>query len=343
MNRFTLPRRAAWAVLFALGSLAVLAGCSKKKLASVDPGYTTLEGRPDANAQLVAWADTPDTSLVFEDREPRGPDIPGTDRADVLIARNANYRSGSGVLNLLLLDGTAASGFQFFRRANNGGLEAITDYTIPASMKWLPLGWEVYALVDTRPSSYTPSTYVARGLLDGRVTTLSPVTNEAIATGPAPQPTINLRYIAPTRTDRDSSISWTTVPGAAAYWVDIYQFKSTASFHELVASGTPTPVMTGPVTHVLVARFDGVGASSPMTYVLGSHVPGILVRSSLIPGRQYLARVTAVDASGRVIAWTHSRTQDEDPYFDDWMLRQETGFYTYYPLAATPVPPPKHN
>ena len=110
MNRFTIPSRVAWAVLFALGSLAALAGCSKK-IAVVDAGYTTLEGRPDANSQLLAWFDEPDTSLVYEDRDPRGPDLPSADsRVDVLIGHQVLYKTGPGVLNMLLLDGTAASG-----------------------------------------------------------------------------------------------------------------------------------------------------------------------------------------------------------------------------------------
>jgi hypothetical protein len=332
MNRFTLPRRAAWAVLFALGSLAAIAGCSKKT-AVVDPGYTTLEGRPDAKTLLLAWADTPDTSLVFQDLDPRGPDLPSADsRVDVLTGREANYRTGPGVLNLLLLDGTAASGYQFYRRANNGGLEAVTDYIVRSSMKSLPDGLEIYTFADEHPSSYAPATYVARGVLDGRVTTISPVSNEAIASGPAAQASISLRYIAATKTVRDSAITWTTVPGAARYWLDIYLFKATASFQERIASGTPTPIMTGSVAHALIRQFDGVGAGPSITYHL-----------SLPPGIQFLARVTAVDANSRVIAWSRSRTQDEDPYFDDWLLRQGAGTYTFFPLAATPVPALKHN
>jgi len=41
MNHFTLSRRAAWTALLALGTLAVMAGCSKR-VTSVDAGYTTL-------------------------------------------------------------------------------------------------------------------------------------------------------------------------------------------------------------------------------------------------------------------------------------------------------------
>ena len=343
MNIFTIPSRTAWAALFALGALTALAGCSNKPVATVDAGYTTLEGRPDANAQLLAWFDEPTTSLVYEDRDPRGPDLPTADsRVDVLLRSEPIYKAGPGVLNMLLLDGTAASGFQFFRRADNGGLQAITDYTIPASTKWLPGGWEAYSLTDERPSSYTPTTYVARGLLDGRVTTTSPVTNEAIASGPSPQATIDVRYIPATKTVRDSAITWTTTPGAAGYWLDIYRFKPTATIAEVIKSGTPNPVLTGSVSHVLVARFNGVGASSPMIYHLGSLVPGAQVQAPMVPALQYYARVTAVDANGRVIAWTRSRTQDEEPYREDWLLRQDVGFYTYYPLAATPVPPLKH-
>ena len=90
------------------------------------------EGRPDANTRLLAWVDTPDSVTIYTDLGTPGPSPDPDLETDTVLTVLPNYNVGPGLIHTLLLDGTAASGFQFFRRADNGGLQAITDYTIPS-------------------------------------------------------------------------------------------------------------------------------------------------------------------------------------------------------------------
>ena len=107
MNHLTRPRHAAWTVLFALGILVVLAGCSKK-VTSVDAGHTTLDGRPDANARMLAWQDAPDTVVVWADLGTIGPDPDPDVKEDTVLASVLTYRTGPGAIYTLVLDKTAA-------------------------------------------------------------------------------------------------------------------------------------------------------------------------------------------------------------------------------------------
>jgi hypothetical protein len=324
MNHFTLPRRAAWTVLFALGVLAAVAGCAKK-VTSVDAGYTTLEGRPDANARMLAWYDTPDTVLVYRDLGTPGPSPDPDAETDTLYERVATYATGPGIIHTLLIDKTPALGYQFYRYASNGGLQQLTDYTIAPSVKWLSSGWEMYSLTDASPSGYRPSTYVGRGLLEGKVTTNSPVTNLAIATGTSPS-AATIKFTANTSpTDSLFQMSWTPAAGAAGYWIHIYQFQSSATLETRRSSGAPAPILDGGVKHVFVGYVDG----STTSYKLGQPGAEVLTFTAPIRGQSYYVRITAVDAHGNVIAWMHGDSQ----------LHMLDGFYEYIPLGAVLVNP----
>ncbi len=263
MNHFTLPRRAAWLALFALGMLAALAGCSKR-VTSVDAGYTTLDGRMNANSRLLAWRDAPVSIIVWADLGPPGPDFIDADvKYDTLIGRLDTSWGKPGVLQMAVLDNTPASGFQFYRRADNGGLQALTDYAIPAAAKWLSTGWEMYGFADQHPSSYSPATYVGRGLLDGKVTTSSPLTNDALPDGAAPKASTIFHW-AFHPADSSYTWNWTLTPGAAGYWLDVYQFTGHATAFDLFASGAPNPVLVGSyVTHRVLEYWPASLFASP--------------------------------------------------------------------------------
>jgi hypothetical protein len=331
MNHFTLRRHAAWTALFALGLLAVLAGCSKK-VTSVDAGRTTLDGRLDPNVRLLAWADAPAVDSVVADLGSIGPDTDPDVKEDTAFANVPHYRTGAGVIYTVLLDKTSASGYQFYRHAANGGLESLADYPIQASVKWLPTGWELYSLNDPRPSAYSPPTYVARGLLDGKVTTSSPLSNDAIVNAVVPRQSIRLNWKP---VGDDTLLIFTPVPGAVGYWWDFYQFKSTAGLEEIRASGTPNPVMTGNVNHFhleyggpdacqMAFPLSGAGVRARLQGVTGSDV---LTDEVMLRGQSYLVRVTAMDEHGNVLAWQYGST----------MYHQMDGFYEYIQLGAKSI------
>jgi hypothetical protein len=236
------------------------------------------------------------------------------------------------VIYTVLLDKTAASTFQFYRRAANGGIEEFSEYPVQPSVKWLSSGWELYSLEDATPAGYTPPTYMARGLLDGKVTTSSPLSNEAVVSGVVPTQSMRLAW---TKVGADTLLTVAPVPGAAGYWWDFYQFKSSATLEEMRASGTPNPVMTGNVTHYHVEyggpdawqmNFTPAGAGV-RAYLQGVTSSDVLTDGVLLKGQTYYVRVTAMDAHGNVLAWLHG----------DTFYHQLVGFYEYVQLGAKAI------
>jgi hypothetical protein len=123
-------------------------------------------------------------------------------------------------------------------------------------------------------------------------------------------------------------MAWSRVDGAAGYWVQVYQFKSAATLEEKRASGQPNPVVSGNVNHIFLGYVQA-GSSDPVMYRLGQ--PGAEVFTFVTPqrGQAYLARVTAVDGNGNVIAWMRG----------DLLFHQMTDFYEKIPLGAVLIQP----
>lgn len=319
MLRFFTPGRLA---LLALGVLALpllLAGCGKK-VTSADASYTLVEGTPNANARLLSWPDTPTGYAEFADLGGIGPT-----EEDTLLAEYVVYRTGADTQRLMLLDGTAASGYQLLRRAQNGGYEKLRDFTVQASRKWLTSQWEIYESFDYAPSGFWPPTYIGRGLLGGVATGLSPLTNTAKAE--MPMADLQLIDYAGNRAPVDSlfTMEWTPVTGAAGYWIHVYQFASSATDEEKLLSGAPSPVWNGLVNDYLVAFVPG----GTTTYRFGNSGAEILAKRAPLRGQTYLVRITAVDANGQLVGAT----------VGDFALKQGDGFFDIYPLGAFAVVP----
>jgi hypothetical protein len=328
MNRFLTPRRLALAAVLALGAVAALTGCAKK-VTTVDAGYTTLEGRPNANSMLFAWQDSPTLVTIYTDLGTPGPSPDPDNEPDTVLTVEPNYDIGPGVVHLELLDGTQANGFQFYRRSSNGGLESLTDYVLGPVAKWLSTDWELYSFSDRTPGSWSPPTYVGRGLLGGAVTTSSPLSNIVQINPVRPTPTIVFDDVVhASRTPSDSlfPMSWNSIPGAAGYWIDVYQWKAIATVEEKLRSGTPSPVWPGNANHYFVGYVAGAGNT---VYKLGSPGATVYTFKPPIRGQVYYARITAVDAAGNVIAWMKG----------DQLYQLGDGTYRYIPLAAVAINP----
>lgn len=322
MLRFFTPGRLA---LLALGALAlplVLAGCGKK-VTSADASYTLVEGTPNADARLVSWPDTPTGYVDWADLGGIGPT-----EEDTLLAQYVVFRNGPDNQRLMVLDGTEAAGYQLLRRAQNGGYERLRDFTLQPSRKWLSSQWEVYESYDYAPSGFWPPTYVGRGLLGGVATTRSPLTNTAKAE--MPMADLQLIDYAGNRAPVDSlfTMEWTTVTGAAGYWIHVYQFSSAATDEEKLLSGSPSPIWNGLVNDFLVAWVP----AGTTTYRFGDPGAEILLKRAPLRGQVYLVRITAVDANGQLVG----------AMLGDIAYRQGDGFYEYYPLGAFAVTPGSH-
>jgi hypothetical protein len=320
MFRFFTPRRLALLALAALALPVALAGCGKT-VTSVDADYTQLEGIPNSSARLTVWPDQPNTVWTWTDLGP-----PGPTEEDVLQSTAHVYRGGPGTFQAMLLDGSEASGFEMFRRAANGGYEPMRDFVLNAPRKWLESHWEFYLLADGAPSGFSPPTYTGRGLLVGTVASRAPLTNAAMVTAPIDTVIKYLGNTAPV--DSLFTMEWTAVPGAAGYWIHVYQFRSDASNSEVVLSGTPSPVWSGKVRDYLVAWVDG----STNVYRYGDPSALILAKKAPLRGQVYLVRITAVDTNGQVIGYM----AEDNGFF------QEEDQWNIFPLAATAVTPGGH-
>jgi hypothetical protein len=337
MNRSFMPPRVAklaLPVMLALLALAA-AGCGHKINRVVDP-HAVVEGRLDTTAVLLVWPDTPVTISVWADSVPVGPAKQGEEESDKdnIISTFTYAREAPGVLHTMVLDHTNASGYQMFRRSADGGFEAMTDYTLLPSRKWLSTQWELYELTDRHPSTYSPATYLGRGLLSGVVGPNSPMTNEALFAGSLPTATITYQdSLGPA--DSLFRMTWSSVPGAAGYWVHVYQFRNTASNDEVRQSGTPAPIWNGRVKDQFVGYVPAAATPGPFaSYTLGGPGARVLMFTPPIHGQEYLVRVTAVDPNGRVTAFMGGGR------FDD-KIEQGDGTYNRVSVAATRVTPSK--
>lgn len=293
MKRFLCNSRVATALVALVAVAALAAGCSKR-VTSTDAGYTQIEGTPNANARLIGWRSTPVTVFTYRDT------AFGDVNERVYVGTRQVEPVTPGSLRLQLLDGTDASGYQMFSRDANGGFRNRLDHVLTSPRKWTESQWELYPLDDATPSSYSPPTYVGRGLVGGTATTTSPLSNLAqVSTSPAPS-----IVWAATREPHDSlfTMSWSQVPEAAGYWVHVYQYSSSITPDAKLKGGSPSPVFNDKVRDIFIGYVPN--ATGPVvSYKLGAPGALVLTRRTTLMGQTYLVRVSAIDGTGTLIAY----------------------------------------
>ncbi len=293
-SRSPLRRIAALAALAAV--VLAMAGCSKN--VTVDPGYTSPEGRYDANARLIVYGDVPIDYTSYLDIMPPGPDptdsLLGQGQVDVL----PGARMG------LILDGTPASGYQVLRRESNGGFAPLQDFVVTPAAKFLDSQWEAYPFQDLHPSGFTPPTYLGRGMVQGEITRTSPLTNLGELTLSRPVPIVIPYPVTDSTMGGPGGLRWKQVPGATGYWLQIYQYKGGA-LQQFYASA-PAPMVTSQVRTYHVAYIPATPtANDSINYQIG--MPGVLVLTNrvIVNNVDYLVRVSAVNAQGEMIGFTY--------------------------------------
>jgi hypothetical protein len=294
------------AALTACGLLAI--SCSKKPT-RVDASYTTPEGTRSDAVRLVLWPSLPNSAAHFKDLPPVGGG-PEDSLIDILTFR----RDPEGSLRGMVFDGTPATAYQVLRRETNGGLQALNDFAFTPTRRWLDSDWEVYEFLDTRPIA-TPS-YIGRGVLAGVIGSASPLTNEAQL---APHTVVNIPLSFPT----DTTVSWDPVPGAALYFAHIYQLRQ-APPNEQILSGAPAPIYRG------LSRDFFLGlTATPQVFGRDQPFTGIVLTRRNMPPASYLARVSAVDSQGQLIAYS---------FGDSAEIVGDVGEYLKFPLGAAALP-----
>jgi len=320
----SLLRRIAPLAAVALVALAMV-GCAKK-VTSVDPNYTAPEGKYSVDARLIVYPDAPITVETYTDNPPDGPGADGRPGEEDVFLRTEQVYVAPGTLHGLILDGTPASGYQVLRRESSGGFAQLKDYVLNPVVRFLDSQWEVYTFDDGQPSGFSPPSYAGRGVVAGAVTPTSPLTNVSELMNSDIR---DLKYTGrrsgtkPAPLDSNLTMSWEAVPGAAGYWIQIYQFKGGSEAQLLAAA--PAPLIPGNVRNYFV----GYVAAPDTTYKLGQPGALVLTRRTLLNSVEYLVRISAVNDQGELIAFTYG----------DWQYIRAVGTYRRYRIGAAKVIP----
>lgn len=311
-TRGAAPRTA----VFAVAALAALGGaaCSKKN-AIVDPTFTAPEGVASLQTGLLVWREIPNHLLVFEEGQPEAdPPVP-----DDLVAVYPVAAPGglTGQFHGAILDSTPANAYQVFRREPNGGYRELYDFSAVPSRRWLDRGWETYHFTD--PDTAVPSrTYRGRGIVGGTITLSSPLTRESNNTV---REVPDITYTGgtgfnvvgdPVALDSLFLMEWERVPNAAAYVIHVYQWSfALTDLNEQIMSGRPAPLFIGKSRDILVAYLPApdttaatVSFRMPTPAARPPEARIMTVRQTNY-GQEYLVRISAVDASGQLIAYTY--------------------------------------
>lgn len=315
MNDLRSPlRRVAPLATVILVALA-MTGCTKK-VTNVDTSYTAPEGQYSTDARLIVHPDAPITVETWTDILPDGPG------PEDILASTEQVSLAPGALHGVILDGTPASGYQVLRREGNGGYAQLKDYVLNPVARFLDSQWEIYAFNDAQPSDFSPPSYVGRGVVAGVVTPTSPLTNasELVSSDIA-----TLQYTGEaTPSDSNITMSWQAVPGAAGYWIQIYQFKG-GTLESILRSVQPAPFVLSEVRNFFV----GYVAAPATEYKLGEPGAQVLLKRTLLNLVEYRVRVVAVNARGELMAFSYG----------NWEYVREPGLYRRFRAGATKVFP----
>lgn len=279
-------RRFAPVLAVALVALA-LAGCSKK-LTSVDSSYDTLEGKTTAVAQQVVYPRLPTTEYLYQ-IVPQGEEEPPL---FVLVSTAETYPTGTGVVNGMVFDGSAAGKYRIFRRELGGGYGPLFDYDLDPVVRFPQGGWKLFTWNDGRPSGFDPPTYQGRGVVAGVVTRTTPLTNVSVAAADPPAE-IGLRNLDSLRT-----IGYTPIPGAVAYIVQIYA----------MVGGTDAAAIhnASPAPFAALDHRDYYVAWMPATDgVMDKDQVKVLTHFAFASRGYYLVHMAAVDAAGKLIGFSY--------------------------------------
>jgi len=308
------------AALLVAGTLLAVAGCAKKMPSGPFGAYLVAypEGQRDSlektPSDLVVWPDVPLTVLETS-----------TDTTVFPTRTFTIYRSAPGVMHGEILDYSQASGYELFRSESGGGYRAFNDFSLSALRRWVDRSYyggaqgqvvlppsQIFLFSDGTPAAIPLKGYVGRGEISGATSSPYPLTN--LGTTPDTTTIPPLAYTGLTAKpgtpgappDSLLAMSWTEIPGAAGYWVHIYQKRDDIrSSEEAMLIAQPAPIATGKVRDLFIGFFP-----APITaYKLGDPVPPrsrILVYRVLLALQEVFIRVSAVDAAGRLIATTGS-------------------------------------
>jgi hypothetical protein len=340
-------RRTLRLAVLALGLLgAGLTACAEK-VTTVDPSLGVPEGAPSPQVGLAVWREIANPVYIYHRGRPDAdPPVPNTLIDSVFIPTPI-----PGQIHGLIHDSTSADGYQVYRREANGGYRELFDFDAFATKRWFDRGWEIFHFTDA--DSVVPThTYRGRGLVGGRATLGSPITNEA---SDQVRSVLNVHYTGvvggtdaggnPIPLDSLFTMKWESVPGAVAYYIHVYQWAfNLIQLEDQVASGAPAPLFVGKSHDILVAYMPAPNpppaeVSFTMPTPTGRPPEARVMTCRLTRfGQEYLVRIAAVDALGQLIAYTYGSDGQEQSSLPDGTVLPTTEFASFR-LGAVKVLP----
>jgi hypothetical protein len=190
------------------------------------------------------------------------------------------------VVEVTVLDRTAADGYRLYRQVGGGGFDQTVDY-VTNFVGSTNQGYEAYVATDRDWEPTEPRTYLGRATVNGKESQYSPLTNHAVvpagdADGLLAGSFLTSCPIDTSKTDSLPLMVWEPVPGATHYVVRIIRTDGHLFFLGLTPDG---------------------GATS---YQIGSGLGTIFQEQPLTPST-FFWNVMAVDANWRVVG--HSDVQ----------------------------------
>jgi hypothetical protein len=345
MKRSPLPVSPLLVLLLLAAATLGAAGCAKK-LNTADPELTAgayPEGTRDSlehtPSNLTVWPDV-------------GIDV--VDNATSAFLFTA-YRARAGAYAGIIADYTGATAYQMFRREPNDAFFSFDDFDRAPARRFADHDYygstggtlvlppaQLYEFVDEFPPAVSSPAYVGRALITGISSAQYPLTNLGVLPANA---TLDSMPYTGSSTPPDSLINmtWPAINGAAGYWVHVYQKRADIqNANEAIITALPSPIATGKVRDFFIGYIPAPATS----YKLGNPVPvgGRVLAYRIINGRQEVfIRVSAVDASGRMLATTLGPDSDTDAGHVTINGQDVTVRYAINARRVTPkspIPPP---
>lgn len=313
-------------------ALIATAGCSKKV---TEPNSRPLpEGEQDGSMLMVGWLEQGSVSFTVAD-----PGTPNEPLDDVLHEVFVDYWRGPGNLRTATLDASAASQLEAFRIAPDGNVEDMFDFFLPASLKFIGQGLDVYEFEESEPPS--PARYVGRGVDERVPTTASAVSNRIEVSGTIDESLLWLPLPKQFANDSVFKIQYTEDPRAEFYIIAVNGGSDLlgtglngATNRRGRAIPHPLEPFAIPLSGIFFVVPPGVGQAGIF----------ITLSSGAWPLTFYI-RVSAYDANGRMVNRVNHflRTQGRDGELNLTFFEPMGGAVQMldpYPPAIDPVPPP---
>lgn len=260
---------------------AIAGGCSKPTPTA--PG----QGNPTDNRLLMfGFQDQLIPFFFFAD-----PKTPTDPRDDVLTGIGVTSYGDTNSSVLEIVDGTQSNSFLPYSRQPGGEFRPATDFDFPPFDKQVTRGVDLAGIVHPAGEK-NRSEYMATGVLNGTITQNSPFTNTVVPWGPT-EYSLVLQF---DRIQADSvlTITFTPDPRAVIYVLELSLAASISRRDFLHQGSLPLPIA---FPHSL----SGWG------YVLPGQESGIRIPLYVVPFQKIfpltvVVRVSAIDASGRVVS-----------------------------------------